>query len=84
MMIATVQRPDDNNVDETKTTWAEMCQEMTETTCEHRKSTKVWDERQNLLAGSRSEGSFRLSKRFRTKSGHESGLALEGKWGLEL
>ena len=51
MMIATVQRPDDNNMDETKTTWAEMCQEMTETTYEHRKSTKVWYERQNLLAG---------------------------------
>ena len=32
MMFATVQRPDDNNMDETKITWAEMCQEMTETT----------------------------------------------------
>ena len=66
MMIATVQRPDDNNMDETKTTWAETFQEMTETTCEHRMPTKVWDERQNLLASSRSDGSFRSSKRFRT------------------
>ena len=65
MMIATVQRPDDNNLDQTKTTWAETCQEMTETWCEHRMSTKVWDERQNLLASSRSESSFRSSKRFR-------------------
>ena len=71
MMIATVQRPDDNNMDETKTTWAEMCQEMTETTCEQRKSRKVWDECQNLLAGSRSEGSFRSSKRFRTNDDRE-------------
>ena len=71
MMFATVQRPDDNNMDETKITWAEMCQEMTETTCEHRKSTKVWDECQNLLAGSRSEGSFRSSKRFRTNDDRE-------------
>ena len=71
MMIATVQKPDDNNMDELKTTWAEMCQEMTETTCEHRKSTKVWDERQNLLAGSRSEVSFRSSKRFRKNDDRE-------------
>ena len=67
MMIATVQRPDDNNMDEIKTTWAEM----TETTCEHRKSTNVWDERQNLLVGSRSEGSFRSSKQFRTNDDRE-------------
>ena len=66
MMIATVQRPDDNNTDETKISWAETCQEMTETTCDHRISTKVWDERQNLLVSSRLESSFRSSKRFRT------------------
>ena len=71
MMIATVQRPDDNNMHETKTTWAETCQEMTETTCEHRMSTKVWDERQKVLASSRSEGSFRSSKRFRTNDDRE-------------
>ena len=71
MMIATMQRPDYNNMDETKSTWAEICQEMTETTCEHRKSTKVWDECQRLLAGSRSEGSLRSSKRFRTNDDRE-------------
>ena len=65
MMRETVQRPDDNNTDETKTTWAESGQEMTETTCEHRMSTKVWDERQNLQASSRAEGSFRSFKRCR-------------------
>ena len=30
-----------------------------------------WDERQNLLASSRSEGSFRSSKRFRTNDDQE-------------
>ena len=43
MMSEAVQRPDDNNTDETKTTWAESYQEMTKTTCAHRLSTKVWD-----------------------------------------
>ena len=66
MMNEAVQRPDDNNTDETKTSWAESCQQMTETTCEHRLSTKVWNERQNLQAISRSEGSFRSFKRCRT------------------
>ena len=65
MMSETVQRRDDNNTDKTKTTWAELCQKMTETKCEHRSSTKVWDERQNLQAISRSEGSFRSFKRCR-------------------
>ena len=71
MMIATVQKPDDKNMDETKTTWAETCQEMTETTCEHRMSKKVWDERQTLLASSRSEACLRSSKRFRTNDHRE-------------
>ena len=65
-MKETVQRPDDNNTYETKTTWAESCQEMTETTCKHRMSTEEWDERQNLQASSSSEGSFRSFKRCRT------------------
>ena len=39
---------------------------MMEASCEHRLSTKVWDERQNLQAISRSEGSLRSFKRFRT------------------
>ena len=38
MMNETVQWPDENNKDETKITWAESSQEMTETTCEHRMS----------------------------------------------
>ena len=66
MMSKTVQRPDDNNTDETKTSWNEQCQEITETTCQHRLSTKVWDESQNLQLISRSEGSFRSFKRCRT------------------
>ena len=66
MMKETVQRPDDNNTYETKSTWAESCQEMTETTCKHRMSTEVWDERQNLQASSSSEGSFRPFKRCQT------------------
>ena len=39
---------------------------MTETTCEHRMSTKVWDERLNLQASSRSERFFRSFKGCRT------------------
>ena len=64
-MSEAVQSPYDNNTDGTKTTWAELCQEMTETTCEHRLSTKVWDERQNLQVISRSEGYFKSFNRCR-------------------
>ena len=66
MMSETFQRTDDINMDEIKITWAELCQEMTEKTCEHRLSTKVWDGCQNLQASSRSEVSLKASKRCRT------------------
>ena len=83
MMIATVQRPDDNNMDETKTTWAEMCQDMTETTCEHRNLRKY---------GTNVKICLRVTDQ-KVPSGHpsdseqtmtESGLAVEGNWGLEM
>ena len=71
MLSEAIQRPDVKNTDQTKTTWAELCQEMTKTTCEHRMSTKIWDERQNLQASSRSEVSFKSFKRCRTNEERE-------------